>query len=167
VVRKIGRGIGRSADVPDDGFADTPPIASERERRDEMHPTMYEMMLRADRRNLDRTLRKALLRPERISPAATAETVVLRLSTVWDDESLARLAELEGRTTPAGPHVVAEVGGAVVAARPLGRGPTLGDPFRPTVHLVPLLQLRAKQLRRDRSARRSRAFGAIRDLGRA
>ena len=132
-----------------------------------MHPTMHEMMLRANRRNLDRTLRKALLRLEPISPAATAETVVLRLSTVWDDDSLARLAELEGRTTPAGPHVVAEVGGAVVAALPLGRGPTFGDPFRPTAHLLPLLQLRAKQLMRDRSARSSRPFGAIRDLGRA
>ena len=166
-MRKIGRGIGRSADVPNDSFADTPPIASEREHRDEMHPTMHEMMLRANRQKLDRTLRKALLRLEPISPAATAETVVLRLSTVWDDDSLARLAELEGRTTPAGPHVVAEVGGAVVAALPLGRGPTLGDPFRPTAHLVPLLQLRAKQLMRDRSARSSRPFGAIRDLGRA
>ena len=132
-----------------------------------MHPTMHEMMLRSNRRNLDRTLRKARLRLDSISPAATAETVVLRLSTVWDDDSLARLAELEGRTTPAGPHVVAEIGGVVVAALPLGRGPTLGDPFRPTAHLVPLLQLRAKQLMRDRSARSSRPFGAIRDLGRA
>jgi hypothetical protein len=126
-----------------------------------MHPTMHEMMLRANRRNLDRKPRNDLLRPEPISPRATAETVVLRLSTGWDDDSLARLAELEGRTTPAGPHVVAEVGGAVVAARPLGRGPTLGDPFRPTAHLVPLLRLRAKQLMRDRSARRTRAFDAI------
>jgi hypothetical protein len=132
-----------------------------------MHPTLHEMTLRANRRNLDRTLRMAPLRLDAISPATTAETVVLRLSTVRDDDSLARIAELEGRTTPAGPHVVAEVGGAVVAALPLGRGPTLGDPFRPTAHLVPLLQLRAKQLMRDRSARRSRAFGAIRDLGRA
>jgi hypothetical protein len=128
---------------------------------------MHEMMLGANRRNLDRTLRKALLRRERISHAVTAETVVLRLSTVWDDGSLARLAELEGRTPQSGPHVVAEVDGAVVAALPLGRGPTLGDPFRPTAHLVPLLHLRAKQLIRDRSARRSRAFAAIRDLGRA
>jgi hypothetical protein len=126
-----------------------------------MHPTMHEMMLRANRRNLDRTLRKALLCLEPISPAATAEPVVLRLSTVRDDDSLARLAELEGRTKPAGPHVVAEVGGVVVAALPLGRGHTLGDPFRPTAHLVPLLQLRAKQLMRDRFAWRSRAFGAI------
>ena len=119
-----------------------------------MHPTMHEMMLRANRRNLDRTTRRALLRLEPMSPAATGETVVLRLSSVWDDDSLARLAELEGRTTPAGPHVVAEVGGAVVAALPLGRGPTLGDPFRPTAELVPLLQLRAKQLMHDRFARR-------------
>jgi hypothetical protein len=132
-----------------------------------MHPTMHEMMLRTNRRNLDRTLRKAPLRPEPISPAATAETVVLRLSTVWDDDSLARLAGFEGRTAPVGPHVVAEVGGAVVAALPLGRGPTLGDPFRPTDHLVPLLQLRAKQLMRDRSAPRTRALGAIRDMRRA
>ena len=136
-------------------------------RQDEMHPTMHEMILRANRRNLDRTTRRALLRLEPMSPAATGETVVLRLSSVWDDDSLARLAELEGRMTPAGPHVVAEIGGVVVAALPLGRGPTLGDPFRPTAHLAPLLELRAKQLMRDRPARRARAFGAIRDLGRA
>jgi hypothetical protein len=111
-----------------------------------MHPTMHEMLLRANRRNLDRALRHAGFRPAQSPTTVPTEPVILRLSTTRDGDSLARLAELEGQTAPAGPHVVAEVGGAVVAALSLGRGRTLRDPFRPTAYLVPLLQLRAKQL---------------------
>ena len=42
--------------------------------------------------------------------------------------------------------VVAEVDGNVVAALPLRGGKVMADPFRPTAHLIPLLELRAKQL---------------------
>jgi hypothetical protein len=133
------------------------PCQRTEEDKDEMHPTMYEMMLRAERGHRDRTLRNALLRREQGPAAVAAEPVMLRLSTVWDDDSLARLAEFEGRATPAGPHLVAEVDGALVAALPLGRGPALGDPFRQTAHFVPLLRLRARQLTREQPARRTRA----------
>jgi hypothetical protein len=80
---------------------------------------------------------------------------MLRLSSVHDDEVLARLAVLEGRRAPSGQHVLAEVRGVVVAALPLGPGPALADPFRPTAHLIPLLELRARQLADDRPRRRS------------
>ena len=40
----------------------------------------------------------------------------------------------------------AEIDGKVVAALPLRGGKVMADPFRPTAHLIPLLELRAKQL---------------------
>jgi hypothetical protein len=82
---------------------------------------------------------------------------VLRLCSVHDDDALARLAQLEGRPEPQGRHVVAEVRGFVVAALPLGPGSVIADPFRPTAHLIPLLELRAKQLTSDRARPRSLA----------
>ena len=121
-----------------------------------MHPAFREMMLRENQRNLDRQLRNAYLRRERQPAAARpAEPVMLRLSGVHDDDALDRLAELEGRRAPQGQHVVAEVGGVIVAALPLGPGPALADPFRPTAQLIPLLELRAKQLTDAGTRRRS------------
>jgi hypothetical protein len=124
-----------------------------------MHPAFREMMLRDNQRNLDRQLRNAYLRRER-QPAADppAEPVILRLCRVQDDEALDRLAQLENLPAPRGSHVVAEVGGEVVAALPLGPGSALADPFRPTAHLMPLLELRARQLAQDRPRRRSLSF---------
>ena len=113
-------------------------------------------MLHEHKRNLDQKLRNAYLLREREPAAAPpAEPVMLRLSCVHDDDVLARLAVLEGRRAPKGQHVVAEVRGVVVAALPLGPGSALADPFRPTAHLIPLLELRAKQLGDDRRRRRS------------
>ncbi len=134
-----------------------------------MHPTMREMMLRESRLELERKVRRASFLRERELPAAPPpQSVLLRLSCVRDDEALARLATLEGRAAPKGQHVVAEVAGVVVAALPLGPGPTLADPFRPTAQLVPLLELRAKQLADDRPRRPSRALlRAVRGLSRA
>jgi hypothetical protein len=134
-----------------------------------MHPTMREAMLRESRRELDRKVRHAyLLREHEVAAPPPAEPVLLRLYGVQDDEALARLAALEGRPTPNGQHVVAVVGGVLVAALPLGPGPTLADPFRPTAHVIPLLELRAKQLGNDRPRRGSLAvLRAVRALGRA
>jgi hypothetical protein len=81
--------------------------------------------------------------------------VALRLCAVGDDAALERLAELEGRPLAQGRFVVAEVGGAVVAALPLAGGAAYADPFAPTAHLVPLLRLRAEQLARPAGQRRS------------
>jgi hypothetical protein len=134
-----------------------------------MHPAFREMMLQENQRNLDRKLRHSYLLRERHVPAAPpAEPVMLRLSSVHDDEVLGRLAVLEGRRAPTGQHVVAEVRGVVVAALPLGPGSAIADPFRPTAHLIPLLELRAKQLAEDRPRWRSRpVWRAVRVWSRA
>ena len=115
-------------------------------------------MLRDDRRNLEQRTRTAFLWREH-PPAADppAEPVTLRVSRVHDNDALDSLAQLEGRPTPRGPHVVAEVGGTIVAALSLEPGRPLADPFRPTAHLIPLLELRVKQLAHDRPRRRTPA----------
>jgi hypothetical protein len=74
------------------------------------------------------------------------DQLVLRLGTVHDDAVLERLALLDGKPLPHGRHIVAELDGIVVAAQPVGCGDLIADPFRRTAHLVPLLELHAKQL---------------------
>jgi hypothetical protein len=76
--------------------------------------------------------------------------VTIRLGHTPDEDALRRLAQLNERPTPTGPHVVAEVEGTIVAAMPLGPGEALGDPFRPTAALLTLLEVRAAQLTRRR-----------------
>jgi hypothetical protein len=126
-----------------------------------MHPDFLQAVVDEKRRSVERDARTAHLRRRGASAnAVSLDPVVLRLCSVHDDAALARLAALEGRDVPAGRFVLAEVGGAVVAALPLGSGcrAVLADPFRPTAHLLPLLELRAKQLAPD--TRRSGALGA-------
>jgi hypothetical protein len=79
--------------------------------------------------------------------ARERDDVELRLCKPVDDEALERLAELAERPLPEGRLVVALVAGELVAALPIGGGTALTDPFRHTRHLVPLLELRATQLR--------------------
>ncbi len=133
-----------------------------------MYPDFQQMVLNDRKRELDSNLNIAFLRrtgsgSERA--ASPSESVVLRLCCVRDDEALDRLAKLDGRPVPRGRHVVAEVGGAVVAALPLGCGELLADPFRSTAHLIPLLELRAKQIGSDcRPRGRFGLLGAVRAL---
>ena len=135
-----------------------------------MHPMFSERMMRDNERELERRVRNAYARQPApaVAPPHAEEHVLLRLCTVHDVEALEQLAALEGRPALSGSCVLAEVGGKVVAALPLGGGPAIADPFRPTAHLVHLLELRAGQLRVGRSARRAGAlWGAIRSLSRA
>ena len=112
-----------------------------------MHPEFRQPLLNDHQRDLDRSARRALWsRPLAEQRQAVDEPLVLRLCCVKDDQALERLAALEGRPLPNGRFVVAEVGGIVVAALPLGCGDLLADPFYPTAHLIPLLQLRAEQI---------------------
>ena len=132
-----------------------------------MHPEFLQQAISDNERSLEQTTRRAHLhRPWTDLPAATIEPVILRLCTVRDDCTLDRLAELEGKAAPRGRYVVAEIDGTVVAALPLGSGALLADPFRPTAHLVPLLELRAKEL--IPAPRRGPAvWGAVRSWSRA
>ena len=133
------------------------------------HPEFQQFVLDDQERNLNRELRRAYLRrPSDGAAALVDEAVVLRLCSVHDDAALDRLAELEGQQAPTGRFVVAEVCGTVVAAFPIGCGSVLSDPFRATAHLIPLLELRAKQLGSECSPRRRfAAFSAVRAWGRA
>jgi hypothetical protein len=74
------------------------------------------------------------------------DQLVLRLGTVHDDAALDRLAVLDGKRLSRGRHVIAEIDGIVVAAKPVAGGAPIADPFRRTAHLLPLLELRARQL---------------------
>jgi hypothetical protein len=52
---------------------------------------------------------------------------------------------LEGGRPPAGPALVAEENGAIVAALCLSTGRAVADPFVPSLHLVDLLRRRAER----------------------
>jgi hypothetical protein len=79
--------------------------------------------------------------------------VELRLCRTGDDPELEHLAVLDGKPVPSGRLVVAVLRGRIVAALPLVPGQPIRDPFVRTDHLLPLLELRAEQLR-DRTPRR-------------
>ena len=74
--------------------------------------------------------------------------LTLRLATPADDQALADLATLGDRALEPRPYLLAAVGGAVVAATPIGGIETLADPFRSTQRIVPLLEARADDIRR-------------------
>jgi hypothetical protein len=115
-----------------------------------MYSEFRELWLRDHQLALERNMHTASLlrREDPTDGISSPEPMVLRLCCVQDGDNgvLDRLAGLEGRETPKGPHVLAEVGGVVVAALPLGPGDVLADPFSPTAHLIPLLELRASHL---------------------
>jgi len=77
----------------------------------------------------------------------TTGTLTIRRLSELDDCSLARLAELDSREVPAGPHLGVEIEGRLLAAISLETGQALADPFSRTAELVALLQLRSEQLR--------------------
>jgi hypothetical protein len=122
-----------------------------------MHSEFLQMTLHDRQRDLDQRTRFAYMGTSFPEPQTeNHEAVELRLCRVDDDPALERLAMLEGRPAPAGRYVIAEVDGTVVAAISLLSGVVLADPFEPTAHLLPLLQLRAAQLAPE--ARRSRGL---------
>ena len=102
-------------------------------------------LLRQDARRPIRTARR--------SPVADTTDIELRLCRAADDPALERLAALAESALPAGRLVLATVRGRIVAALPLAGGPALRDPFEHTAHLLPLLQMRAAQLRQPEPRR--------------
>ena len=96
-------------------------------------------------------------RPARAAVSVTvrSESVSIRVATRSDRAALAALAALDGVLPPIGDALVAEVGGTILAALPLGGGNSFADPFRHTTDLVALLEARAKQIERERHDGRS------------
>jgi hypothetical protein len=66
--------------------------------------------------------------------------VTLRLADADDGAALRRLAELDSRPLPPGPHLIAERNGRIDAALSLSCGRTVADPFRRTAELCLLLR---------------------------
>ena len=127
-----------------------------------MNPHLH--MLSLEQQALEHELRSTEHR--RLARAAEApppDPVTLRLETVHGAPALAQLLLLAGRSRRQtwGRHVVAEVDGEIVAAMPLSGGAVFADPFRRTAHLVPLLQLRARQVS-DPPPERRRRRGLLR-----
>src|SRR5215212_1699492 len=74
------------------------------------------------------------------------DAVTIRSAGAADEGALRRLADLDSTRVPGGPVLMAEIGGAPVAAISVLSGESLADPFVPTQELRRLLELRASQL---------------------
>jgi hypothetical protein len=75
--------------------------------------------------------------------------VTVRLGTPADLVALGRLAGLDSRPLPAGPHLVAERDGRIDAALSLATGELVADPFRRTAELCDPLRCHAGRLARS------------------
>jgi hypothetical protein len=73
--------------------------------------------------------------------------VTLRLASDADLAALDRLAQLDSRPLPQGPHLLAERDGRAEAAISLATGELVADPFRRTAELCQLLRCHAGELR--------------------
>jgi hypothetical protein len=91
-----------------------------------------------------------------VSQTVPADAVTLRLSRPADERALEELARLDCARPLHGPHLVAEVGGALRAAISLTDGVVIADPFHRTTAMVELLRARSStQLSNQRAVRRT------------
>ena len=96
-----------------------------------------------------------------MTPLATAPTVLIRAARGSDGDALHRLAALDSQSLPAGPMLVAEQDGELVAALGVEDGTRIGDPFRRSGELLDLLELRARRRSpRPRECRRGLRLAA-------
>jgi hypothetical protein len=100
------------------------------------------------------------------SRLADRGSVTIRRATEDDRQVLERLAALDSARLPSGDILIAEVGYEQQAAIEVATGATIADPFRPTAHLIELLELRAAGLRRRADSPR-RARPSLRSAFRA
>lgn len=86
--------------------------------------------------------------------------VTIRRAVAGDEPALRRLAALAESAALPGDVLLGEVAGELWAAVALEDGRTIADPFRPTLALRELLQLRRRTL--VAAPRRNRRFGLLR-----
>jgi hypothetical protein len=84
---------------------------------------------------------------QRFRQRKAAEGLVIRSASDSDNGRIERLALLDSAPVPAGPVLVAEQDGMLVAAVPLRGGRSIADPFVPSADIVSLLEFRRTQLR--------------------
>ena len=75
----------------------------------------------------------------------TASHINIRLANEADNARLVRLAALDSAPVPAGPVLVADLDGEIVAAKAIAGTRSIADPFRPTADISELLELRSRQ----------------------
>jgi hypothetical protein len=85
-------------------------------------------------------------------------SLLIRPATAADTAALDHLAALDSTVLPAGPHVIAEHDGRLIAAVSTRDGAAIADPFERTADAVALLRRRARQLDRGRPVRRLAAL---------
>jgi hypothetical protein len=81
------------------------------------------------------------------------EPITIRHSADGDRTRVLELAQLDGRTAPAGEMLLAEVGGKLWAAVGIADGAAVADPFEPSGDVEWLLRMRAEQERAMRAPR--------------
>ncbi len=82
--------------------------------------------------------------------------VLLRSARAGDHADLNRLALLDSARPLAGPALVAEENGAIVAALCLSTGRAIADPFVPSLQLVELLRRHAARRHMPAASQRDR-----------
>ncbi len=86
-------------------------------------------------------------------------TLTIRTANAADQSDLDRLAQLDSRTLPAAPHLVAEADGRLVAAISTRDRDVIADPFVRSADTVALLRRRADQIRTSVAPRRHISLG--------
>jgi hypothetical protein len=96
------------------------------------------------------------------SSVASDERVLLRFAGEADAPALEWLRQRDTCRLPPAPHLVAEIGGSILAARSMRTGETIADPFTHTAQLRQMLAVRASHLevrpRRRFALRWARAY---------
>jgi len=92
----------------------------------------------------------------------THPSVLIRAARGSDGAALERLAALDSAAVPAGPLLLAEADGRLVAAIAPPTGEAIADPFFPTADVVALLELRAAGAHVPRAHRRRTARRGLR-----
>jgi hypothetical protein len=76
-----------------------------------------------------------------------ANSYVIRIATDDDADALTRLAALDSKRPLEGAILLGELDGEPVVALSLADDRAIGDPFRPTAHLLATMRVRARGLR--------------------
>lgn len=87
-----------------------------------------------------------------VEPPELPEPVAIRHAADEDSARIRTLAHLDDRRLPAGPYLVGELAGEIVAAISLSTGEVVADPFRRTAQAADMLRLRAAQIAERRAA---------------
>jgi hypothetical protein len=81
-----------------------------------------------------------------VEPVELPDPVLVRQAGAGDVARIRVLARLDDQRLPAGPYLVADLAGEIVAAISLASGCVVADPFRRTADAAEMLRLRAAQL---------------------